>query len=75
IGGDGLIAWNYGLDKVRFPATVYLENRIRLRTTLEAAEGRGEGWLLRNLVTIDIEGSTRPAMVGGWLVMFTPNVG
>lgn len=75
IGGDGLVAWNYGLDKVRFPATVYLENRIRLRTTLEAAEGRGEGWLLRNLVTIDIEGSTRPAMVGGWLVMFTPNVG
>lgn len=75
IGGVGLVAWNYGLDRVRFPATVYLENRIRLRTTLEAVEERGDGWLLRNFVTIDLEESTRPAMVGAWLVMLTPTTG
>lgn len=71
IGGDGIIAWNYGTDRVRHPATVYLEDEIRLRTTLESVEERPNGWLLRNSVVMELRGSGRPAMTGDFLVMMT----
>lgn len=71
IGADGMVAWNYGVDAVRFPATVYLENQIRLRVTLAGVDERSSGWLLRNNVTMDLQGSAKPAMVGVFLVMMT----
>lgn len=74
VGGPGLVAWNYGVDGVRFPATVYLENRIRLRAVLLKWEERGRGWLLHNQVTLELEDSARPAMSGVFLVMLTPAV-
>lgn len=71
IGAEGLVAWNYGVDSVRFPTTVYLEDDIRLRVTLRSVDDRPQGWLLRNAVTMDMRGSDRPAMVGEFLVMMT----
>lgn len=71
VGGGRLVAWNYGVEGVRFPATVYLENAIRLRAVLDSVEERPAGWLLANRVTLEMEGSARPAMVGTFLVMLT----
>lgn len=71
IGGDGLVSWNYGTDRVRYPATVYLEDEIRLRVTLVSVEHKPAGWLLRNAVVMELKESERPAMVGDFLVMMT----
>ena len=71
IGGDRLVAWNYGVESVRFPATVYLENEFRMRVRLESVQEKASGWLVRNEVTLEMKDSERPAMVGVFLVMFT----
>jgi acyl dehydratase len=58
---------NYGLNKVRFPAPVPVGSRVRARFTLkslqpfEAAAGRGVEMV--STVTIELEGSERPACV------------
>lgn len=72
IGGDGLVAWNYGVDGLRFPNTVYLEHPFRMRAALEDLKERPNGWLLRNGVRIELEHSDRPAMVAWFLVMLSP---
>lgn len=71
IGGERIVSWNYGTDRVRFPATVYLEDEIRLRVTLVSVEEKPAGWLLRNAVVMELRDSERPAMVGDFLVMMT----
>ena len=71
VGGDGIVAWNYGVEGVRFPATVYLENEFRMRVRLDSVERKPVGWLLRNGITIEMRDSERPAMVGTFLVMLT----
>lgn len=54
---------NYGTDKVRFPAAVKVGARIRGRArVLEASDVPG-GVQLAVRVTIEIEGSDRPACV------------
>ncbi len=72
VGGNGLVAWNYGVDSVRFPATVYLENFFRLRVNLQSVEEKPAGWLLRNEVVLEMQGSEKPAMAGVFLVMLSP---
>jgi len=67
-GGDGVVAYNYGIDRLRFPATVYLENRIRLRATLTSATERSGGHLMNVAVVMEMENSDRPAMTADWLV-------
>ncbi len=54
---------NYGLDRVRFPAPVKAGARIRARTKLkEVAEVSNALQLVRE-VTVEVEGSTKPACV------------
>ncbi len=54
---------NYGLDRVRFPAPVKAGSRIRARTKLkEVAEVSNALQLVRE-VTVEVEGSTKPACV------------
>jgi acyl dehydratase len=71
IGGENVIAWNYGLDRVRFPATTYLEDRIRLCVSLNEAVQKDSGLLTTNHVVVEIEDKERPAMVADFLVMLT----
>ena len=71
IGGDRMVAWNYGIESVRFPATVYLENDFRMRVHLESVQEKDSGWLMRNRVVLEMKDSERPAMVGSFLVMLT----
>ena len=54
---------NYGADKVRFITMVHVGKRVRLRQKLISAEPKSGGWLLRNEMTIELEGSEKPACV------------
>ncbi len=55
---------NYGLDRVRFPAPVKVNSRIRARRELLGAELKGPGTLqLKQRVTVEIEGEEKPGCV------------
>ena len=55
---------NYGLDKVRFPAPVPVNSNIRARQKLMLAELKGPNVIqLKREITIEIEGSEKPACV------------
>lgn len=55
---------NYGLDKVRFPAPVKVDSRVRARQKLLSAELKNPGTIqLKREVTIEIEGEDKPACV------------
>ncbi len=54
---------NYGVDKVRFPAPVPVGSRLRGHGTVVSAEEVGGGVQAVIRVTIELEGSERPAAV------------
>ena len=55
---------NYGLDKVRFPAPVKVGSRVRARRTLAQVEASGRTTIqLKQVVTIEVEGESKPACV------------
>lgn len=61
---------NYGFDKVRFVSPVRAGSKVRGRFKLKAAEDKGGGrWLITNELTIEIEGSDKPAVIADWLGM------
>lgn len=60
---------NYGTDKVRFVTMVPVGKRVRLRQKLISVEPRSGGWLLRNEMTIELEGADKPACVAETLNM------
>jgi len=59
---------NYGFDKVRFIAPVPNGSRVRCRSTLKAAEPKGDAIHLTRTFTMEIEGSEKPALVADWIV-------
>ena len=65
---------NYGFDKLRFIAPVPVGSRVRGRFKLLSAEDKGGGrWLIKHEVTVEIEGSDKPALIAEWLGMqFVP---
>ncbi|HEX2073324.1 MAG TPA: MaoC family dehydratase [Geodermatophilus sp.] len=54
---------NYGTEKVRFPAPVPVGARIRATATMESATPFEGGIQMNMGVTIEVEGSAKPAMV------------
>ena len=55
---------NYGLDRVRFPAPVRVGSRIRARATIKTLDKLSdEAVQLVTRVTIEVEGSDKPACV------------
>ena len=61
---------NYGSDKVRYLAPVRVGKRIRSQqTVLEVAEKRPGQWLVKNAVTVEIEGEETPALIAEILSM------
>jgi len=59
---------NYGLNKVRFTSPVPVGSKVRAQVTLAGAEPTKDGAVqLTTSVTIEIEGSERPALVAEWL--------
>jgi acyl dehydratase len=67
------MALNYGLYRVRFLAPVRSGGQVRGRFTLDSIEEKAPGqWLLRHMVTVEIEGEDKPALSAVWLgLMFT----
>ena len=61
---------NYGLDRVRFLAPVRSGSRVRGRFMLDSIEEKAPGqWLMRHDVTVEIEGSDKPASSAMWLTL------
>jgi acyl dehydratase len=61
---------NYGSDKVRYLMPVRVGKRIRSKqTVLEVTEKNPGQWLVKNAVTVEIEGEETPALVAEILSM------
>lgn len=61
--GDPKMAINYGLEKVRFPAPVPVGSRIRASVDLGNVTEVSGGIQVNRIVTIEVEGQAKPAMV------------
>lgn len=61
--GEPKMAINYGLEKVRFPAPVPVGSRVRARVALAGVKEVEGGIQVNRLVTMEIEGQDKPAMV------------
>jgi acyl dehydratase len=61
---------NYGFDKVRFIAPVKVNSKIRGSAKLIAAIEKKPGqFMLTTEVTVEIEGSDKPALKAEWITM------
>jgi acyl dehydratase len=60
---------NYGSDKVRFPAPVPVDSRVRASVELVAVRSVASGTQVTNRVTVEIEASDRPALVAETLTL------
>ncbi|NJN52695.1 MAG: MaoC family dehydratase [Gammaproteobacteria bacterium] len=59
---------NYGLDKVRFPAPVPVNSKLRAERTLLEAELKAPNTIqLKQQITVEIEGGKKPACVAEFL--------
>jgi acyl dehydratase len=61
--GNPLMGINYGLDRVRFPAPVPVNSRIRVRLTLDEVSEVPGGIHMKQTMVTEIEGEEKPAMV------------
>jgi acyl dehydratase len=56
---------NYGWDKIRFPAPVPVDSKVRARAEVVAVEEKGGGWYqVVTRFTIEVEGADKPSFVG-----------
>jgi acyl dehydratase len=69
---EGLqMAVNYGCDRLRFLQPVRVGSRIRARQKyLKVTEKRPGQWLVRALVTVEVENAAKPALVAETLTLF-----
>jgi acyl dehydratase len=68
--------FNYGFDRLRLVAPVPVDSRIRGRFVLEGVKEREDGgFLVTYGVTVEIEGSERPALVAQWLALMFSEAG
>lgn len=63
---------NYGVDKVRFPAPVPVDSRIRGRGEIVAVEEVKGAVQAIVRVTVEVDGSDRPACVADTISRFFP---
>jgi len=61
---------NYGLNRVRFPAAVRADTRIRARVALQSVKEISGGIEAVLLFTVEGEGSDKPCCVAEWIVRF-----
>lgn len=60
---------NYGLDRVRFPAPVPVNSRIRARQRLVAADLKNPNTIqVKREVTVELEGSDKPVCIAETLM-------
>jgi acyl dehydratase len=61
---------NYGLNRVRFPAAVRADSRIRARVVLLALKELSDSVEATYSVTIEPEQPEKPACVAEWIVRY-----
>lgn len=66
VRGDFKMRVNYGFNRLRFVSPVRAGARIRARFTPQKVTENEVTWL----VTVDVEGSEKPALVAEWLGRF-----
>jgi acyl dehydratase len=64
------LAVNYGLNRVRFPAAVPAEARIRARVGLLACKENADSLEAIYSVAVEIEGVEKPGCVAEWIVRY-----
>ena len=64
------LAVNYGLNRVRFPAAVRADSRIRARVSMLDLNELPDSVDATYSVTIEIEQSEKPACVAEWIVRY-----
>jgi acyl dehydratase len=64
------LAVNYGLNRVRFPAAVHADSRIRARVALLALKELSDSVEATFSATIEREQSEKPACVAEWIVRY-----
>ncbi len=64
------LAVNYGLNRVRFPAAVPAESRIRGRVELVAFKENADSVEAIYSVAVEIEGAEKPGCVAEWIVRY-----
>ena len=66
VQGDFKMRINYGFNRLRFVSPVRSGSRIRARFTAQNVTDNEVTWL----VTVDVEGQEKPAVVAEWLGRF-----
>ena len=61
---------NYGVNKVRFPAPVPVDSRVRARVEIVSVEDVGGGVQVTSRVTIEREGGDKPVCVAESVARF-----
>jgi acyl dehydratase len=70
IEGGVRLAVNYGLNRVRFPAAVRAESRIRARVGLLALKENADSLDVTLSIAVEIEGAAKPGCVAEWIVRY-----
>lgn len=66
----GKMGVNHGFDEIRFMAPVRTGSQIRARFVLADVKARPSGWVqVTHDVTVEIEGSKKPAFTARWLTL------
>ena len=66
VRGNFKMRINYGFNKLRFVSPVRAESKIRARFTAQQVTENTVTWL----VTVEVEGQEKPAIVAEWLGRF-----
>jgi acyl dehydratase len=65
-----LMGLNYGFDKVRFLAPVRAGKRVRAHIEIKDVDRKDDNrFLVKQAITVEIEGEETPALVAEWLSM------
>ena len=66
-----MMAMNYGSDKIRFLNPVKVDSKVRARVKIADVTEKGVGrYLVKNEVTVEIDGEDKPAMIAETLSLF-----
>ena len=60
---------NYSMENVRFPAPVFLGDKVRVVCTLTEVKDHSKGTLITTHNVMELEGSDRPCLVADWTVL------
>ncbi len=62
-----LMGINYGFDRVRFLTPVISGSRVRANSVISKVELKGAAINSTRVITVEIDGSPRPALVAEWI--------